>query len=164
MTELPESAERAFERHDAFTREDDGYDLTTTPFDVRATATSTDDDWTAFEVTVRLPSLDAVVADDTVPPVVEDGWFDTLALRLEDSFDPAKTVDHDEPTVERRAGRVVATFSYRSGRAKTGVEDAKVLAEFVEGTYVQGLIPGYEYEEPAADLLATATSGGGSSR
>ncbi|MFD1647253.1 DUF5813 family protein [Haloarchaeobius litoreus] len=157
-----ESAEHAFERHDAFTREDDGYDLTTTPFDVRATASSTDDDRTAFEVTVRLPTLDAVVADETVPPVVEDGWYETLALRLEDSFDPTKTVDHDEPTVERRGETVVATFSYRSGRVKTCVEDAKVLAEFAEGTYVQGLIPGYDYEEPAGDLLTTATNGGGS--
>ncbi|WP_257298189.1 DUF5813 family protein [Haloarchaeobius sp. FL176] len=161
MTQLPESAERAFDRHDAFTPVDDGYDLTTTPFDVRATATSKEDAGTAFEVTVRLPTLDTVVADETVPPVVEDGWFETLELRLEDSFDPAKTVDHDEPAVERRAGAVVATFTYRSGRAKTGVADAKVLAEFVEGTYVQGLIPGYDYEEPAADLLATATNGGG---
>ncbi|MFC4408094.1 DUF5813 family protein [Haloarchaeobius iranensis] len=156
-----ESAERAFERHDAFTPADDGYDLTTTPFDVRATATTTDDDRAAFEVTVRLPTLDTVVADEAVPPVVEDGWYDTLALRLADSFDPTKTVDHEEPAVERRAGTVAVTFSYRSGRAKTGVEDAKVLAEFVEGTYVQGLIPGYDYEEPAGDLLATATNGGG---
>jgi len=161
MTELPESAERAFERHDAFVREDDGYDLTTTPFDVRATATGPGDDRPAFEVTVRLPTLDAVVASETVPPVVEDGWYDTLSLRLEDSFDPTKTVDHEEPSVARNGETVVATFSYRSGRAKTGVEDAKVLAEFVEGTYVQGLIPGYDYEEPAANLLTTATNGGG---
>lgn len=161
MTGMPEQAERAFERHDAFTRVEDGFDVGTTAFDVAATASTTTDDRTAFEVTVRLPTLDAAVADEAVPAVVEDGWFETLELRLEDAFDPAKTVDHDEPAVERRGEQVIAAFTYRSGRARTGVEDAKVLAEFVEGTYVQGLIPGYDYEGPAGTLLATAKNGGG---
>ena len=36
------------------------------------------------------------------------------------------------------------------------VEDAAALVEYVEGTYVQGVIPGYEYGDPVAGLLDRA--------
>ncbi|WP_435347701.1 DUF5813 family protein [Haloarchaeobius sp. HRN-SO-5] len=163
MTGLPESVERALERHDAFTRVDDEFAVGTTRLDAVVTAAPTGDDRDgAFRVTVRIPTLDAVVEGETVPPVVEDGWFETLELRLEDAFDVAHTLDHDDPTVERRGETVVATFTYRSGSARTGVEDAKAVAEFAEGTFVQGIVPGYDYGGPAAELLTNATQGGSS--
>jgi hypothetical protein len=36
------------------------------------------------------------------------------------------------------------------------VSDAKAVVDFVEATWIQGLIPGYEYDEPAASLLNRA--------
>ena len=35
------------------------------------------------------------------------------------------------------------------------------MIDFVEGTYVQGVIPGYEYTEPVSDLLSAARQQGG---
>ncbi|MEF8975818.1 MAG: DUF5813 family protein, partial [Halapricum sp.] len=34
------------------------------------------------------------------------------------------------------------------------------FVEYVEGTYVEGAVPGYDYEPPVADLLNQAQSGG----
>jgi len=44
---------------------------------------------------------------------------------------------------------------------RRGVDDAGALIDFVEGTYVQGVIPGYEYTAPVSDLLSAARQQGG---
>ncbi len=46
--------------------------------------------------------------------------------------------------------------SFESERPDHGAEDAAALVGYVEGTYVEGLIPGYTYREPASGLLETA--------
>ncbi|WP_306056228.1 DUF5813 family protein [Natronococcus wangiae] len=157
MTELPAAVDRELESHDAFAASDDGYDLTTTVFETTVTATDAEGKRDGrFRVTVTLPSLDAAVADETVAPVVEDGWFETLERRLEDTFTVAHTSTHEEPAVDREGEDVRVTLEYVAWDAAEGVEDAKALVEYVEGTYAQGLIPGYEYRGPAATLLENA--------
>jgi len=161
MTELPAPVDRALEAHDAFDQTDNGYALTTTVFETTVTAEDADGKRDGrFRVTVFLPTLDAAVASETVADVVEDGWFETLERRLGDVFTVAHTDTHDEPVVERDADEVRVHLKYTAWDASEGVEDAKALIEFVEGTYAQGIIPGYEYRGPAATLLESAQQRG----
>ncbi|WP_293027310.1 DUF5813 family protein [Natronococcus sp.] len=161
MSELPRPVERELEGHGAFDALEDGYELTTTVFETRIDATDAEGKRDGrFRVTVSLPPLDAAVDSETVAPVVEDGWFETLERRLEDTFTVAHTSTHEVPTVERNGDTVRVTLEYVAWDAREGVEDAKALIEYVEGTYAQGLIPGYEYRGPAATLLENAQSHG----
>ncbi|WP_435359121.1 DUF5813 family protein [Haloarchaeobius sp. DFWS5] len=159
MTDTPDVVTRAFDRHDAFTPSTDGFELDTTVFDAVVTAGPADGERDgSFHVEVRLPTLDAAVAGETVHEAVEAGWFETLELRLEDTFDVATTSTHDEPTVARETENdvVIVELDFVSWTASDGVDDAKALVEFVEGTYAQGIVPGYEYHGPAAQLLENA--------
>jgi hypothetical protein len=163
--DVPGDVAGAFDRHDAFERDGDAYHLDSTAFDVTATAAATADEKAGtFTVTVPVPTLSASVADpDDVAQVVEDGWFETFERRLEDAFDVAKTSYGDDPVLDRDPDVVTVTLSYESWSAREGVEDAKVLAEYVEGTFVQGLIPGYDYVGAAATLRSNATQNAGGS-
>ncbi|QSG01485.1 DUF5813 family protein [Natranaeroarchaeum sulfidigenes] len=159
--EIPEPARRALDRHDAFEPTADGYECTTTPFDADVRARSAEGERDAvFEIEVRVPTLDAVVTDQTVGTAVADGWFDTLERRLADAYHAADVSDTDEPTIERESETVTATFGLRAWNASRGVDAAKAVIDFTEGTYVQGVIPGYEYGEPVAGLLKRAQQNG----
>ncbi|WP_435333701.1 DUF5813 family protein [Haloarchaeobius sp. TZWWS8] len=161
MREMPPAVRTAFERHDAFSAVDSGFELETTVFDAVASASEAEGERDGqFHVEVRVPTLDAAVADETVHEVVEDGWFETLELRLEDAFDVATTTSHEPPIVTRDGEEVVVELDYVAWTARDGVADAKAVAEFVEGTYAQGIIPGYEYRGPAARLLQDAMQHG----
>lgn len=148
--------EDALSNHVAFERAETGHELTTMPFETRV-ETSDGNGESTYRVVVRAPTLDAVVEGETVAEVVEEGWLDTLALRLEDPTQVTSGQgDVDvEVTKEAREVRVEMTFS--SSSPERAAENAKALAEFVEGTWMQGLIPGYEYDEPAASLMERAT-------
>ena len=156
--DAPDAARDALQRHGAFEAETDGrFQCTTTPFDAAVTLAPAPGERDAtFEVRVALPTLDAVVEGETVADVVEDGWYDTLELRLSDAYHPVKSKDTVEPTIERRDDEVIAEFGVQAWEADQGVDDAKAIVDYVEGTYVQGIIPGYEYGDPAAQLLQRA--------
>ncbi len=47
-------------------------------------------------------------------------------------------------------------MSFEDIDERRGVDDAGALINFVEGTYAQGIIPGYEYTEPATRLIENA--------
>lgn len=156
MTDLLEAAERALATHAGFERDGEAFVATTTPFE--ATVRLSDAGAAVrYEFRLVLPTLDAVVADEDVASVVEAGWFETLERRLED-LDGALRADATAPTVERDAtGRaVVVRSAYESTRPDHGAEDAAALVGFVEGTYLEGVIPGYTYREPVAGLLEQA--------
>ncbi|SER72048.1 DUF5813 family protein [Natrinema salaciae] len=161
MTDLPDAVARELDSHDAFARRDDGYRLTTTVFETTVTADDADGKRDGrFRITVFLPTLDAAVADEVVADVVEEGWFETLERRLRDVFTVARTDTHDDPVVDRDAGEVRVRLEYTAWDAGEGVDDAKALIEFVEGTFAQGIIPGYEYRGEAATLLENAQNRG----
>lgn len=158
---LPDPVERELDAHDAFEPADGGYELTTTVFDALVDAKPAEGRRDGeFVVVIELPSLDAAVADRPVPAVVEDDWAETLERRLRDVFDVARTDTHEAPAVTREPSVIRVTLEYAAWNAAEGVEDAKALIEYVEGTYAQGLIPGYEYRGPAATLLENAQSRG----
>ncbi|WP_122089079.1 DUF5813 family protein [Halalkalicoccus subterraneus] len=148
--------EDVLSNHAAFERDETGHELTTMPFETRVETIDEDGEAT-YRVVVHAPTLDAVVEGETVAGVVEDGWLDTLALRLEDptQVTSGQTNVDVEVTKTGREVRVEMTFS--SANPERAAENAKALAEFVEGTWMQGLVPGYEYDEPAASLMERAT-------
>jgi len=159
--ELPDSAERAFEYHDAFERDGDGFLVTTTTFEGRVTAVEGPEHLSAYTVTVRVPTLSAATADE-VGEAVAEGWFETLERRLADA--PTATredVDLGTFDVERDEPDVFVTYGFEHGDADRAVAVAKAFVEYVEGTYVEGIIPGYEYVPPAAELIDSASQGGG---
>jgi len=162
MSEEDISAVRdALSAHRAFEECDDGFACTTTPFDATVTVRPADGARDGeFEVTVRVPTLDAAVEDETVGDAVENGWYETLELRLEDTYDVAKTSTTGPVVVERDRDTVRVELEFTAWDATQGVEDAKALIEFVEGTYVQGVVPGYEYGDPVANLLSQARQRG----
>lgn len=162
--EMPERATRAFETHEAFERAAEraagGFALTTTDFESRVTAAETDEWALRYTVTVRVPMLSSAV-EGTVGPAVEDGWFETFELRLEDALEATRhDVTLESYAVAREDGDAVATFVFEWGNADRAPDVAKAVVEYVEGTYVQGVVPGYDYRDPVAGLLARARQSG----
>ena len=161
MTEqLPAGAARALERHDAFEPETEGYRLTTTRFGGHVTAVDLGDR-TGYTLSVRAPTLSAATPDE-VGEAVESGWLDTMGRRLEDAPKATRAdVDLSTFDVEVDGDGIVVTFGFPFGNADRAVEVAKTFAEYVEGTYVESVVPGYEYEGAVGDLLRGASQGEG---
>lgn len=154
---LPDSARQAFEAHEKITDTAEGYAIDTTIFDgfVRA---SEGPDWkNTYTVTVFVPTLSAATAE-AVGPAVEEGWRDTLERRLEDAPQATRAnVDLHALDIETVDDELQITFTFEFGNADRAARIAKTLVEYVEGTYIEGIVPGYEYESPVADLLSEAS-------
>ena len=160
---LPDRVRRAFRAHDSFTSAGEAeWIFETTAFDATVTAEPTpeDDPRIRYDVVVCVPTLSAVTAEH-VADVVEDGWTETFERRVVDvggvtrgdhTFDPAVDLGDEEITVR---------LSVTDINERRGVDDAGALIDFVEGTYVQGVIPGYEYTEPVDSLISSAEQQGG---
>jgi len=160
----PEEGEAAFERHEAFESAPEGYRLTTTAFEALATAGPAEAEWAlTYTVMVRVPSLGAA-AEETVGPAVIEGWLDTLERRLADAPKAIRaSVDLDTFAVETDDETVVITYAFTFGDPDRAVGIVKTFVEYVEGTYVEGIVPGYDYGPPVEGLLDAAESGGAQS-
>ncbi|MFC7132534.1 MULTISPECIES: DUF5813 family protein [Salinibaculum] len=159
--EFPESARQAFEYHDAFRRDGNAFTVETTAFEGRVSAVEGPEYRTAYTVSVRVPTLAAVTADE-VGEAVAEGWFDTLQRRLEDAPQTTRAdVELETFDVEQDGEDVYVTFGFEWGSADQAAAIAKAFVEYVEGTYVEGVIPGYDYESPVSDLIDTASQEGG---
>ncbi|QWC18131.1 DUF5813 family protein [Halorubrum sp. 2020YC2] len=158
--ELPGRVRRAFADHGSFEREGDGWVSTTTAFDGRVRAEPAEEGRIRFAVTVRVPTLSAVTADG-VADVVEDGWADTFERRAVDVGGVTRKDRAFDPAIEREGDEISVAYALTDINERRGVDDAGALIDFVEGTYVQGVIPGYEYTEPVSNLLSAARQQGG---
>ena len=169
MSELPDRARRAFRSHDAYEADGDAEDrfvVTSTPFEAAVTPEPGDGGEIRLEIVARVPMLDEVTEDD-VAPVVEEGWYETFERRLDGIGGGVLAGDHDlEPTVTETVHEGTRSAEVRAAIAdidpSRGVNDAAAVVDFVEGTFVQGVIPGYDYTEPVAGILAEARRAGGS--
>jgi hypothetical protein len=166
MADETAAVREAIADNDAFAAEDSPdrvatASVTTTAFDATVTATPAATG-VAFTVTVEVPTLRAAVRDGEIGPALLDGWFETLERRLEDAPKATRArVDLDEYAVESDGDRVVVTYEYTFGDARRGIGVAKTFVEYVEGTYVQGVVPGFEYDPPVAGLLSDAQQADG---
>lgn len=158
MTGFRERVVGVFEEHSSFERsEGESFLVASTPFDAVVEVGETEDRMVgSFRVEVQLPMLDAVVIGETVAPVVEDGWYETLERRLADAHKVTRTDTATQADVSREGDTVVVAFTFQDGDPENAPEDAKAFVEFVEGTWVQGAVPGYEYDDPVAELLDRA--------
>lgn len=156
MPDLLSAAERALATRGGFERRDGAFVATTTPFDatVRLEATQ---GHVRYVVELELPVLDAVVAGESVADVVHEGWFETFERRLED-LDGALQSEASPPAVvlDERTRTVTVTASFETARPEQGADDVAAIVGYVEGTYVEGVIPGYTYREPVSGLLEAA--------
>jgi hypothetical protein len=154
MTEASRAV-RAFRDHETFERlDDDRFEATTTAFDAVVEAIEVEGR-VEFDLTIRAPSLSAAVEDE-VAPVVEEGWLETFELRVADA-DGVASGDHDfEPRVRLTDSAVIVEVTFTDINERRGVDDAAAVVNYVEGTYVQGIIPGYEYTGEVAQLIDRA--------
>lgn len=155
-SDSPSPVVTAMEAHDAFERSGDGFELTTSELETSVHASTLSAERYAVRVSVAAPSLDASVADQSVGTAVQSSWLETFERRLEDAFHVTRTSDHDPPQVSHEGATVWVELTFETTDPDQGVDDAKALGEFVEGTYLEGLIPGYTYRGPAKQLLERA--------
>ena len=160
-SELPGRVRRAVRDHDAVADEptDGALSVTSTPFEAHVAVAVDDDGRVEFDVAVTVPTI-ATVADDEVADVVADGWLETFERRI-DAVGDVTAAGHDlAPTVERAGDEVTVRESLRDLDERRGLNDAVAVVDFVEGTFVQGVIPGYDYGEPVTSLIGRARATG----
>lgn len=162
MTTIPEDARGAFERHDAYEPVDGAYRVASTVFDARVTAVETEGSENRYAITVTVPTLRGAV-DGEVGSAVVDGWLEAFERRLADA--PKATRATVELTafdvaVDEATDAAVVEYGFAFGDADRAADVAKTFVEYVEGTYVEGVVPGYDYEPPVSDLLSAATRAG----
>ena len=157
---MPGRARRAARDHDALGDPEGGVvPVTSTPFDGRIAVSERDDGHLVFDVTVRVPTLSAVT-DDEVASVVEDGWYETFERRIADIGDVTRGDRDLSPETRRTADEAVVEASLSDIDERRGVDDAVAVVDYVEGTYVQGVVPGYEYTDPVTGLIDRARTAG----
>jgi hypothetical protein len=153
---LPGRVRRAFADHGSFAPAGDGFGRSeTTAFDAEVAAEPADDGRVRLAVTVRVPTLSAATVDD-VADVVETGWTDTFERRIADVGGVTRGEHGFDPRIDRDGDGIVVAFDIVDINERRVVDDAGALIDFVEGTYVQGIIPGYEYDDPVSGLLSSA--------
>ncbi|AAG20110.1 DUF5813 family protein [Halobacterium salinarum] len=113
----------------------------------------TTNDWEAVvaveppgvEIAVVVPTLDAATTEQ-VADVVSDGWYETFERRVRDADSVTRAEDVSVSAVTRAGGEITVTLTMapRSGMA---ADDALALVNYVEGTWFQGIVPGYDYIE-----------------
>ena len=144
-----------FEAHGRFDRTDggreDGEVFAPTANDWDATVTVGDG---SVEVVVVVPTLDAATNDE-VADVVEDGWYDTFERRVAGADSVTLADDVDVASVSRAGGDITVELAMdpRSGKA---ADDALALVNYVEGTWFQGVVPGYDYVEQVQQMREQA--------
>lgn len=130
-----------------------GFRMTTATFDATVIPGSE-----SVSVSVVLPSIDAVV-EESVADVVVDGWYETLARRL-DGVTSVVGATVEEPSIERFAEEVLVEVEV-APRDEVA-SDLRAVINFIEGTWVGGIIPGYTYEDRIQALRSAAAEAGGS--
>jgi hypothetical protein len=160
MTDTPAAVETAFEDHGSLSPDDAGATVTTTAFDGVVTAAPTDGVGHSYTVTVQAPTLGAATADEVGDAVATD-WLRTFRRRLSDAPKATRAVVELESfTAEREGETVRVEYVFEHGNPTAAAAIATTFAEFVEGTYVEGIVPGYDYQPPVAGLLSQASQGG----
>ena len=161
MTGLPERVERAFADHEAYEPADGAtFAVTTTPFDAVVAVQAGES--VVAAVSVWVPKLSAAVTpDEHVADVVEDGWLETFERRMEDADQPLSAGRDVDPAVRVEGDEVVVEATVEAGAPGTAAADARALVEYVEGTYMEGVVPGYDYADPVAGLRERALDAGG---
>lgn len=145
--------------HPRFTRTGEAFTVLETPFDARVCVSRTGTEQLQYQLTIDMPTLDAVVTGETVPRVVEDGWEETLQLRLEDAHQVASSIPDAEYTFSRDGKCISMTVTMRTSLSSPVPPGGlTALVGYAEGTYLEGVIPGYAYRSPVREMVDRAES------
>lgn len=156
MTDPVAAVRDAFERDSDFESTTEGYRITSSPFTVLARFEPGESDTIEFVAEARLPSLEAAVADESISDALLEGWAEPMERRLAD-VEQATALSGVRVECRWDRQEFVATFRFRRpATAPAPTDELRALAGYVEGTYLQGTIPGYSYRAPVDDLLETA--------
>lgn len=142
----------AFEKHRGFEVRDGAYAATTTQFEATVAGPG------PYRLRAELPTLDAAVEGETVAEVVEEGWYETFARRV-DGLDGVTEGAVEPPSVSREDDRVVVEVTFDGG--EDPAEEAAALTNFIEGTWFEGVVPGYEYRDDVQSVRERAHRRGG---
>jgi hypothetical protein len=142
---------QAFESHHEFEGGDSEYAVTTAQFEATVTVGE------PHRLRAELPTLDAVVVGESVADVVEEGWFDTFRRRIED-LSGVTTGSVESPAVSREGRTVVVEVAFDG---KAPADDAVALLNSIEGTWFQGVVPGYDYRGDVQAMRERAHQRGG---
>ncbi len=149
------TATDAFEAHEAFEAvEEEVYEVVEADFEARVHVDSGE-----RRVVCDVPTLDAAVEGETVGDALVAGWFDTLERRLEHPGGVTRGPDPELASVEELEDTVTVWMHHSGGLAPA--EDALAVVNFVEGTWFEGIVPGYDYREDVAAMRNRAHEGGG---
>lgn len=159
-TDMPDEAETAFEDNEAFDLRSDEAVLATTVFNPTVRAAEREGPSLRYVVTVHVPTLDTAT-DGVVGSALEENWQETLTRRLKGAPKATRaSVELDAFDVADAGDELRIEYTFTWGNPTRAVEIAKTFAEYVEGTYVEGIVPGYDYEPPISSLLADASQSG----
>lgn len=149
------TATDAFEAHEAFEETDQGvFDVTEADFEATVHVDSDE-----RRIVSDVPTLDAVVEGDAVGESLEAGWFDTLERRLEHPGGVTRGPEPELASIEE-VGDTVTVWMRQSG-GLAPAKDALAVVNFVEGTWFEGIVPGFDYREDVAAMRNRATEEGG---
>ncbi|AOW81139.1 hypothetical protein HTSR_1977 [Halodesulfurarchaeum formicicum] len=125
-----------------------------TDFEARVTVESD-----TVTLTQELPTLDSTVQGETVAEVVADGWEETFRRRV---ADVGKVIASPggEPAVERDGESLRVTIELPADPTEAPAA-ALGAANYVEGTWVEGIVPGYDYDERVQAIRNRARETGG---
>jgi len=150
MSEL----ESVFGGHRRFEREEDVFEVVGN--DWEASVVVGDEE---YRVRVAVPTLDSVV-DGEVGSTVRSGWFETFELRVGDVGGVTYADTTAEPVVVQEGEDVVVEVELEARDGKSA-DDALAAVNYVEGTWFEGIIPGYDYVEDVQEMRERAQQQGG---
>lgn len=112
----------------------------------------------ATRLKLELPTLDAVVEGETVAEVVQTGWAETFEARAVDVTN-LSSVPQTEPAIHAGADRIEVTMTVE-GDESIDPDGLIHAANFVESVWVEGIIPGYDYEKRVQAIRERAAETG----
>lgn len=145
---------------ESFRRNGDRATVTTTPFSAFVTVDSPSHDRLCYHLTIELPTIAAVTEED-ISDVLLEGWATPLERRLADAGHATDRGDIDASMSWDREHFRVEYEIVQPVDAPPPAAALTSLVGYVEGTYLQGVIPGYTYREPVSSMLAEARNRGG---
>jgi hypothetical protein len=135
------------------------FSLEATVFTISVEPSSVDGE-PAFELRALVPPL-GMVTEESLASVVEDEWFRTFELRLDDIAGATRGHTALEVRTERGPAMIAVDITLADRNLDRALDDLTAVAEYIEGTYAEGIIPGYSYTDVARTLLERAAGPSG---
>ena len=157
MENAAERIDARFTTHSEFEEGDERYVVQSTPFEITVTFSVETGDSIEYLVEATVPSLDAVIVEESISDSLLEGWAEPFERRLRDVEQAWSSMSDVIVECDWDRDEFIASFRFsRVSDAPAPTDDIVALVGYLEGTYLQGIIPGYEYSEPVSGMLEQA--------